>query len=251
MTEQFHYQLTGKIIPERVGFSLSNVMGTVSVPEFEIECNFSLSIELSIISLKIITEKEIIDFATIRNVLRDLVRLYTDTFGYLHGYAYEIEITSISGKENKPHHIFGVELKEIEDDFSNRPDKKFDEIAQLMHGGNNNELRLALNDFRLSMQHPIDTGMFCYRAMESLMQRFNSGNNDEAWNEFRDSLNLSKNFLQPLIDNSWPSRHGKPVAITHDQRVDLIKRIQKIIDRFVIYAINGHVQLDKTQYLEL
>lgn len=246
----FTYHMSGKVLPERVNANFILPMLHVKEPTFGYEFDISTSIQLSQISIEITSQAEITDFATLRNIVRDFIRLHTDAYGYLYGYAYDVEITSISGKNNIPHLIYGIEIKEIEIDHPNRPLREFADIVKLMHDGSNNELRLALNDLRLSIQHPTDTAVFCFRAIESLMQYFGP-KAESTWETFRDSLNISRDFLKPTEDKCWSPRHGKPIPISHSERVDIMMRSWKIVDRFVIYLQNSCKPLDKSKYPKL
>lgn len=250
MTDQYDYHLSGKILPERVDCNINLPIFNLIEPQFGYDFGISVSIQRSQISVDVSSKTEITDFNTLRNLVRDFIRLHTDAYGYLHGYAYEIEITSFSGRNNTPHIIYGVQINELESDYQNRPIPDYKDVAKLMYEGANNELRIALNDLRLAIQHPNDTGVFCFRAIESLMQYFGP-KNDGTWNQFRNTLNISRDFLKPIEDKSWSPRHGKPVLITHLERVDIMKRTWKIVDRFLIYLKNGKNDLDAQKYPNL
>ncbi len=245
------YILYGKILPERVNWSFKVENVILSEPDFGYKYNVSLFVDLSIITVHVKSDNEIIELDSLRNFIRDYIRLFCDSYGYIKGYAYDLEITSIFDITNSKSTIFGVQIYELEQESSKRPIQKFGDMVNIMSNGQNNELRLSLNNLRLAIQHPTDTGMYCYRAIESLMQYFNNNDNDATWKMFRDNLNISKIFLKPIMDKSWPSRHGKPIPITHNERVDVMKRAWAVVDRFVIYAKSNHLPLDKIQYSEL
>lgn len=250
LSSVWRYEIVGRIIPERVDFNCSVPTVQLVEPNSGHTFEVSLSIQKSLISVKITSCDQISDFDTVRNIIRDFIRLYTDSYGYLHGYAYEVEIDSISGENNNPHLVFGVQINELELDFTNRPIQIFDEICKLMYSGNNHVLKIALNDLRLSIQHPTDTAMYCLRGVESLMQHFNNGDKDKAWEDLRTNLNISRSFIKSIEDKAWSPRHGKPVPISHAERVDIMKRTWKIVDRFIIFAKTGK-PLDKSTYPEL
>ena len=105
MTNSFKYQITGKVTPERVDFNCSLPPMKLLEPTYNFELEISMSILKSQISIQISSQKEIKDFSTLRNIVRDFIYLHTDAFGYLHGYAYDIEITAVTGESNIPHFI--------------------------------------------------------------------------------------------------------------------------------------------------
>ena len=146
--------------------------------------------------------------------------------------------------------LFGVQIDELEKDFRNRSVQKLDELVSLMYNGDLNELRIALNDLRLAIQHPKDTGVFCFRAIESLRYYF-SMNKDKGWKDLKDNLNVSRSFMKPIEDKSWSSRHGRPIPISHKERINILLRTWKIVDRFIIYVKSGGKRLDPNRYEEL
>ena len=247
----YRYILCGKVIPERVDFSISMPDLLVKMPDAELEFNMRLSIQKSQISVEVLSEKEIMDIETLRNYVVDLVTLHTDVFGYINGYGYDIEITSLMRENNKPH-IFGVGVPALEEDRINRPYKEVGEILLLIYSNSKQNLRLALLDLRLAIKLPKDTPFFCYRAIESLMQYFNKHDKNKAWDEFRSALNISEDYIKigikPLADNI---RHGKSPFVSAAARDDILTKTWKIIDRFIVYAKNNEVPLDKSEYIEL
>ncbi len=198
----FKYILTGKVLPERVDFQLSPRTIVIDVPEFTFNFGLILSIAKSQIIVQIISENQIQDYETLRNIVVDIVRLHVDIDGYIRGHGYDIEITSLTGENNMPHIIFGINIEEIEKDSANRPIHDIDEIVSKFGKPEYNFLRLSLIDLQLSIKFPKDTGVFCYRAIESIMQYFNKENNtvknrEQAWEQFNSNLNVSKLFPYP------------------------------------------------------
>ena len=190
------------------------------------------------------------DIETLRNYVVDLVTLHIDVFGYINGYGYDIEITSLMRENNKPH-IFGVGVPALEEDRINRPYKEVGEILPLIYNNSKRSLRLALLDLRLAIKLPKDAPFFCYRAIESLMQYFNNHGEKEVWEEFRSELNISRDYIMSIKQLSDDIRHGKSPFVSADARDDILTKTWKIIDRFIVYAKNNEVPLDKSEYIEL
>ena len=99
--------------------------------------------------------------------------------------------------------------------------------------------------------------MFCFRAIESLMQHFLKGDptdrtaRTEAWVELDKDLNVTKNFTNKISKYALTPRHGKFIPLSISVRIELLKRTQSVIDRFVVFAKNNEKPLDKKQYPEL
>lgn len=251
---KFEYHLSGKIIPERVTFSTNVPPIRIAVPEYDFDFMIALSIVLSHISIKIESENEITDYETLRNVTVEYVRMHTDSYGYLNGYTYGVEITSFSGSNNKPHVLFGVGIHALKND--DRPFHQIGDILPLLW--EHDELRIVLGDLRRSIEYPNDTALFCYRAIEGIMQFFVDGDPQDdrvrknAWKSMRDALNISESWIKERIEKfSIPSRHGKRVFLSGKMREDMMNDAWKVTDRFISYLKNDKKSLDRDNFPEL
>lgn len=236
----YKYILTGKVLPERVDFHLSTRTILVIVPDFDFNVGLTLSIDKSQILAQIVSEKEMQDYETLRNVVLDVIRLHTDIDGYIKGHGYDVEITSLTGENNIPHIVFGIGIPELEKDLKKRPIKDIDDLVSKFGQPEYNFLRIALIDLQLSIKHSKDTGVFCFRAIESVMQYFNKGPNTEesrkeAWEQLNSKLNVTKSWIDFVREFALDPRHGRPKAITGSERVDVMKHTWEIIDRFIVY----------------
>jgi len=251
----FKYILTGKVLPERVNFQLSSRTIVIDVPEFDFNFGLILSIAKSQIMVQIISENQVQDYETLRNIVVDVVRLHVDIDGYIQGHGYDIEITSIAGENNIPHIIFGIQIDEIEKDSVNRPIQNIDEIVSKFGKPEYNFLRLSLIDLQLSIKFPKDTGVFCYRAIESIMQYFNEGDNTrksrkQAWMKFDSNLNVSREWVDFVRKFALDPRHGRPKSISGSERIEVMKHTWKIVDRFILY-LDKNESLDNNEFPEL
>lgn len=251
----YKYVITGKVLPERVDFHLSTRAIIIHVPDFNFEVGLKLSIAKSQILAQIGSEKEIQDYETLRNVVVDVIRLHTDIDGYIKGHGYDVEITSLVGEDNVPHIVYGIGIAELEKDLGKRPIKDIDDIVSKFGRPEYNFLRMALLDLQLSIKYPKDTGVFCYRAIESVMQYFNDGPNTsesrkEAWRQLESKLNVSESWIDFVRNFALNPRHGLPQSITGNERVSIMKHTWEIIDRFIVYLENKE-GLSQNVYPEL
>jgi hypothetical protein len=246
----FRYIFTGKVLPERVDFSLTPHQ-IEAITNTGQKFKISISIQKSQIFLEVNSENVIDDIFTLRNTIVDFVRQYTDIFGYLHGYAYDLEITSLIFPDNE-HLIFGVSITEIEKDAVNRPIQDLQKIFEMEQDPDNLALRLALMDLNLSIKYPKDTGVFCYRAIESIMQFFNKGNPEDvdarkkAWTALSENLRISKPWTDFVKDFALNPRHGSPKLLTGEDRINIMMHSWQVVDRFLIFLTNGRKQLDSS-----
>ena len=114
------------------------------------------------------------------------------------------------------------------------------------------QLRSALADLREAIRLPDYAAFFCYRAIECLRQCYLDPNSQEDKAERRDSWSRMANEL--CIDKSWiihiqeastVNRHGRYIGLTERQRVDLMLRTWKVVDRFIMSAKNNFQPLSE------
>lgn len=246
----FRYIFTGKVLPERVDFLLTSPPIEVTTDTGQ-KFKILISIQKSQIFLEINSENVIDDILTLRNGIVDFVRQYTDIYGYLHGYAYDLEITSLVLPNNE-HIVFGVSIDGLEKDTQNRPMQDFQKILEIGQNPDNLALRLALMDLNLSIKYPKDTGVFCYRAIESIMQFFNEGNPEDAnarkkaWATLSTNLRISQAWTDFVKEFALNPRHGSPKLLTGKNRIDIMMHTWQVVDRFLIFLANGGKQLDSS-----
>lgn len=246
----FRYIFTGKVLPERVDFSLTphQIEATTNTGQ---KFKITISVQKSQIFLEVTSENAIDDIPTLKNGIVDFVRQYTDIYGYLHGYSYDLEITSLI-LPNIDHIVFGVLIPELEKDTLNRPIQDFQKILEIGQNPDNLALRLALMDLNLSIKYPKDTGVFCYRSIESIMQFFNEGNPEDtnarkkAWATLSKNLRISQAWTDFVKEFALNPRHGSPKLLTGKDRIDIMMRSWQVVDRFLIFLANGGTQLDSS-----
>ena len=113
------------------------------------------------------------------------------------------------------------------------------------------ELRLALADLRQSILVSIDTGFYCFRAVESLRHKFfeeTDSSDEESWKRFRDSLNIDREYFKLLEKYGGDQRHGKTPYMSWKDREECMKRAWQIVDRFCIYLKDGETSLNKKDF---
>ncbi len=252
-SKEFKYVFHGRVLPERANVEITGgpIIGIQTSTGFDLRVSFE--IRKSLISIHVKSYGEINDFEEVRNFLLDYIRLHTDAYGYIKGYAYDAEITSVSGENNKPYIIFGVGIKELIDESSKRPFQNIDKIILLAINDKYRFLHGTLSNLRLSIKYPLDTGTFCYRAVESIRHYFAIGDESKdsrkkAWEKMGRELNIDQSWTTRIADFALDPRHGKQKSISHQERVEVMQKTWAIIDRLLIYAQNNEQSLDITSF---
>jgi len=228
----FTYTLNGRVLPERANVSISGIKFGVKVPAISSDwLNISISILLSQISVIVKSQEKIADFLTLRNYVQDMVALVVDIYGYLSGRGYDVEIVSLTTEDNTPHVIFGVGISELEAQEKERP-FTYEDIVKLLKGNADIEqqLRLALINFRLAIRNASDTGFHCYRALEAMKQPFGT------WEKFNSELDIDNSWLMEMKNkHANKQRHGESTFMSGKDRTKMLENTQKVIDKFILW----------------
>jgi hypothetical protein len=174
-----------------------------------------------------------------------------DAYGYLTGRGYDVEITSAINNEGVQT-VFGVDVPELEKTASERPVEFHELVTELIH--KSQHLGNALADLRESIRSPIDTGLFCYRAVESIRQQFvqpGESKDNKSWERLRQALAVEESFIKSIKLFADDPRHGKTPYISGPERVDCMKRAWVIVDRFCLYLQRGAKDLDAAEFKTL
>jgi hypothetical protein len=96
-------------------------------------------------------------------------------------------------------------------------------------------LFMALNDLNHAISYPGLIGVNCGRIVEAIRKSNSSDSIDtsEQWAMLRSSLNLSRDYLQFIMDNSLEPRHGTRFGLDGRTLDELLQRTWKIIDRYI------------------
>lgn len=229
------------VLPERADVNFSPIELEIGAKSANFQGKAQISIVASQVSIVLEIETDI-DLHTIKNTVEYLIRVVVDSFGYLVGRGYDIEITSAVSPQNK-HTVFGVGIPELEARQNERPvqfNEFFPLALQSIH------LQRCLNDLREAIRSPFDTGFYCYRALESIRQSFvesNDSGEKSSWDRLNSSLRIEKSYSDELRKFALPQRHGNPIPMTGEERVRAMKYIWLVVDRYAMFLKEGNKPL--------
>lgn len=221
----FTYVFSGIVIPERAAVAITfdpPVHITCRIP---VGANQSLVLETSLaiiasqVSVIAKSERVIEDLWTAHNYIEQMVRSVVDAFGYIEGRGYDVEITSVAGLvdgQSPPSslfwQVFGVEVGALQASKADRP-YSFDEIVPLLFdppetdgdlpAAVGQQFRRAIGDLREAIRSPHDTGLFCFRAVESIRECFVSTSDADddhksSWIRMSQALRISQSWTKDL-----------------------------------------------------
>jgi hypothetical protein len=128
------------------------------------------------------------------------------------------------------------------------PTKGFDEVhAMLLLEP---ALFMAFNDLIAAITEPHVSTVNCARAIEGLKHLIASpGSGDkQAWAQMRQALQIDKDYLMLITDNSIESRHGNRVHVAGTVTTEVTRRSWIIMNRFLEYRKRGNLQLPTAEF---
>ncbi len=241
MTEPYFFQ--GVVLPERAQLSLEFNINISSI-----DPNISASLKVSIILNQVavwVESEHDWDLYDLRNVVRSVVESRLSIFGYLIGYAYDVEITRVVNQSRKVDRVFGIEIPCIvERHKADSPkDKWQDAFLKLHHnmvGKNGLLLDRCFRDLVAAMKHPNDTAFYCYRAIESLRHHcaavhgLMDSDKSKQWIKFRGLSGCSKETIDFIKAAADPLRHGEVCAISSEGRRRIFEMTWGAVDGYLI-----------------
>lgn len=247
------YLFIGKILPERIGLNIPkmtfNKLTTLGLEEQNIG-DLTVETKGGLLVVNLITP-ESFNLATIKNSIEFYVRVIVDSCGYVSGQALDIDFEYVSGPDGS--YSFSPRINSI---FNNQEDRPLtaDEVLQL--AVSNLHLLRAIANLREAIKHPVDVGLFCFRALENIRQHFAAvgASRPQSWVALHRALNTSQDYINEspsLTSFSEQSRHGETQVISGDDMEMILNKTWIIVDRFCVYLQQGEVGLDVEDYPRL
>lgn len=265
-SQAFHFIFTGFLWP---GPSRSHVTINVSDPVTMnvLQLNLELRATIKIVNSQVMVEvvSNSADVRTLGNLTQLLVQGVVDAFMYMRGEAYGVQLTAVYSEDGEglssTSFVAGVmpassiltdsaEAFDTSDLFRlmsqpiESPQLDYETVLR------GNQIRFALSDIREAIFYSEYTGLFCFRAIESIRQCFSdfdeSGeeiNNSSSWKRMGIALRIEKSFTENVRRDSIRQRHGANVFMTEEARIDAVKRTRMVIDRFIVLLKSGNEEL--------
>ncbi|MGV9864550.1 hypothetical protein [Rhodococcus koreensis] len=165
------------------------------------------------------------------------LRAVLDSLGFARGASLDIEL--VSGSVDDRGLIFPMmsmaEFAAVDGDHVESGD--FGRYAG--SALDNVHVRHALADMRMALSFSDDAAFYCYRAIESLRQHFVDGREDddvvrrESWPRLRAALGVGEDELRLLAAHAKSRRHGGARALSHRERLEVVKRTRVLVDQFI------------------
>jgi hypothetical protein len=231
------YLFIGEVLPQRAQLSLEFGI-KFSVLTSAKEASAKVSIVLNQIAITIETDEEF-DIFDLRNVVSTIIQENLAMIGYIHGHAYDFEITRVINPARNVDYVFGIGIPDLAARAEPFDAKAvFAKIREKSTGTNGIFIRRCLNDLIFAMKHSNDTGFYCFRAIESLRHHLAASiglppeDRRLQWEKFREVVNFTEDDISPLTKASKSLRHGDLDVVDGPQRLALLELAWNVSDRY-------------------
>jgi hypothetical protein len=231
----------GRILPERVPITWPGPLSGSAESGLGFAFDYRVVIHHSQIVIDLEIEKDAPDLATLRNTAAEIVRAIADLISYQTACGYEVEIVSAVCHETDEWEVFGINIRMLAAQRKVQGTLAM-EADLLIAVTSSAAAQVVLANFRAAMRVPVDTGFFCYRAIEAMMQSMKStpGEKDgSAWDRLREKLCIDRTAIDEVKKHADVPRHGNPSAITDAERAAVFALTDEMIRRFLQFLVRG------------
>lgn len=221
--------------PERATLTTPSIRAEVLADDISFRGMINASINASQVTVDLDTDSKL-SVVDLKNSLENFVNTMVDVYGYLKGYAYSVELDSVYIPETGASETFGIDVTTITNDEKSRP---FNYQDILLIALKTPELYMVLKDLRDAIKRPHDTFFHCRRATETIAKYFTkSGNKKKGWEEAIKTLKLNEEDVNEIKKMGGDQRHGLYRSVEGGERVDIMMKTWKVVDKFVEYLKN-------------
>lgn len=239
--EMPRYFFSGVVHPERAQLTISRL--SFSIPDEEGSTStegFSEVVNNQYFAVVRSNEQNIY---TLRNEVRRSSEEILSIMGFLKGYAYTLEIVKVYNENTDGYEVFGIDTPVIA-----KRNERIDlnealrEIMRLSSRSDCAYLAGCLKDLTSSMRYPIDTGFFCYRAIESLRQacayQSEGKKNKQQWEGLSKMTGKAEGDIALIRKYAHPARHGDPIPISDEDRAELFENAWDIVEQYLNHLLS-------------
>ena len=118
----------------------------------------------------------------------------------------------------------------------------------------NPTLMLALHDLTSAIRHGNNSLTNCGRAIEAMRKALwgkdeaTDAEQKQAWEKMRNTLRISRPYLETITSASTAPRHGSSAYIPAATRQDILRKAWTVMNRFLQYRLGGDQPLAETDY---
>jgi hypothetical protein len=236
----------GRVLPERIPLTWDTPLEGFARSTVGVAFDFRVVIHASQSIVDLTVKEGAADVPSLRNIAADCIRQITDLVGYQQGCWFDVEVVSAICRDTGDWTVFGTEIPVL------AARRHAGGAGVIDHGllkvaGQSPAVQIVLADFREAMRVPVGTGLFCYRAIEAMMQSMkteemkhlpNKTQDDLAWDLLRERLRIDRSAIDEVKKHADLPRHGKTSSISDAERAKVFELTDEIIKRFLVYLVS-------------
>lgn len=228
------YIFEGVIYPRRARVDIPGKL-TTQIKRGEHQGDATVHINAGEVFVEFDLETDPENLISLKNLIENILQSIVDPICYLTGNLLTPKISSVILPDGESQ-TFGVGVPEVDSWDGDRD--LIDEVSRIMalyDGNEGNYLRSSLADFKMAMDAPHETGFYCFRAIESIRQKFYNEDRSkkESWQVMRETLGIEEEdirFVQQFADSR---RHGEIVDVPGQSRKEILYLTWDMIWKFI------------------
>ena len=222
-----------RIHPESVPISKPRSEVDATFDSLGVAYHLTLDIAQSQVIAAIRLSKVPPDISTLRNCVEASIRSEMDLIGYLFGGSFDVEMLGARNTQTGASVVFGITIPALSDkrEYSGALTIPGELLVAV---GASVQTQAALAYFREAVRIPVDTGFFCYRAIEALLRAVVDVQGDVSganWAAFRSTLRIARDAVMFVKSHSDLPRHGAVSSISDEQRAKVLRITDETIRR--------------------
>lgn len=232
----YTYSITGIVHPERADVTIENVCALINESD-----QFNYSVYKSRIAGLLTTQEPIENYNNAAFIAQRCVRGITDALCFTNGCGYDVEIIQLLDNQSGHHRVFGVNEPAITS-LNILQRISTEKVAELLQTSVAIDLERTFSDLREAIRKPSDSGFYCYRAIECLMNYYrhqHSYSKKQAWEHLRNTLNVTEETTMLIKAAADPIRHGNVREKSKLSRDDVLLKTWGIVESFINYALKN------------
>jgi len=149
---------------------------------------------------------------TAKNIVDESARTMLDAFNFFHGTGFEMDITQVI-PPGGPASQFLIPQVPAVSEIARSGGLAAEDILYFLNSPQQWHLRRVLSDFRSAVRSPVDTGFYCFRAIETLKnglahERKTDPEQKSSWDAFREHYGIAEDHIRLIQDFAKGPRHG-------------------------------------------
>jgi hypothetical protein len=243
----------GRVVPERFPVRVQFPASSNVVAQLGLRFDSHVGIADGQIIVDVSITQGSTDLPTLRNLVEQDIRTMTDLIGYQNGFAYDVDLILAICRDTGERHVFGPVIPILSQRRGGVFSSSID-LATLSAVVQEIGAKIALASFREAIKVAVDSGFFCYRAIEAMMQsmRVRDSEKDKVvWDRLKTTLCVEESAIYYVKGHADTPRHGKASVISDAERATVFSLTDEIIKRYIQYLVRGKTPLPLAEFPKL